>query len=382
MKKQRILISGAGIAGLILAYFLKQKGYTPTIVEKHPTLREGGYKVDIRGVALEVADQMGIREDLFRSNVNLNGSVLVTPKFKHHHFAADILGHTSAQDIEINRWDLVQIIAKAVGEVEIIYNDTITHIDNLVHFEKAPPRAFDIIVGADGIYSNVRRLVFGDDAQFLKQFGIQFCVFPSSNLFDLHRKELAYYNEGKLVAAYSVNQYSYACLAFNSQAPYNPSTIKDQFQKAFRGIGWKIPALLTEMGESSECYYNQIAQVRMPIWSKGNVILIGDAAHAVSGMGTSMCLIDGHMLANALDKAQGNRPQAFQTYEKAIRPFVNRSQKLAESNHSLLTNSSTKGLAILIFFMKLLPKWFIQLLTARGRKRMHRVANSLDLNSI
>ncbi len=156
MKDTRILISGAGIGGFTLAYWLKQRGFSPTIIEKHPCVRGGGYKVDVRGTALEVAKRMGIYQDLIGANVNLLHSKFVFSDHKVFEFKGDLLGHTSQGDIEVNRWDLAQILSKATGKVEIIYNDSISKIDDkMVYFEKADPREFDIVVGADGQYSNV-----------------------------------------------------------------------------------------------------------------------------------------------------------------------------------------------------------------------------------
>src|SRR5437588_74865 len=116
---KRILISGAGIAGFTLAYWLKQRGFSPTIVERHPNARGGGYKVDVRGTALEVMKRMGIYQNLLDANVNLVRSKFVTPHHKIFEFEGDLLGHSSEGEIEINRWDLAQILAEKVGEVEI-----------------------------------------------------------------------------------------------------------------------------------------------------------------------------------------------------------------------------------------------------------------------
>ncbi|MCH9630442.1 MAG: Kynurenine 3-monooxygenase [Chlamydiia bacterium] len=382
VKETKMLISGAGIAGLTLAYWLKQRGYTPTIVEKYPYLREGGYKVDVRGTAIEVAKRMGIYQDLLDGNVNLKSSKIVTPNLKVHEFDGDVLGHCSDDDIEVNRFDLFQILSKAVGEVEIIYDDTITKIDEMVHFEKMEPREFDLVIGADGLYSNVRKLAFGDESKFLRKYGIHFCVFPVNNIFDLEHSEIVYFDKGKFVAAYAAGVHSYACLAFKSEEETLSSDhLKDIFEKQFNDINWEVPQLISQMKSCDDCYFNSIAQVRMPKWTSGRVALVGDAAHAASAMGTSLSMVGAYVLAREIEQANGDFNIAYERYEKSIRDFVVNAQDLAEDNHQLLANGdgSSIKMQIQLFLMRVFPKKFIQFITKRGREQMRSVANGLTL---
>ena len=347
-------------------------------------MREGGYKVDVRGTALQVAKRMGIYHELIKANVNLESSKLVTPSLKVFEFDGDILGHCSKGDIEVNRFDLVQILSKAVGEIEIIYDDSITKIDEKVHFEKMEPREFDLVIGADGLYSNVRKLVFGDDSKFLRRNGIHFCVFPIENIFELDRAEIVYFDKGKFVAAYAVNDYSYACLAFKSQQDVLPSeNLKAIFEKQFSGMNWEVPRLISEMNSNENCYFNSIAQVRMSKWSKGRVALVGDAAHAASGMGTSLCMVGAYVLAREIEGSNGDYNIAFERYEDSIRKFVEDAQDLAESNHQLLSSEgSSMRMMFQLYLMKLLPKKCIQFITKRGRDQMRKVANGLALEEL
>lgn len=383
MKDEKILISGAGIAGFTLAYWLKQRGFSPTIIEKHPLLRGGGYKVDVRGTALEVAKRMGIYQELLDANVNLVSSKFVTSDETVFEFDGDFLGHASEGDIEINRWDLAQILSKKVGEIEIIYGDSITRIDEkMVHFEKSEPREFDIVVGADGQYSNVRRLAFGEDEKFLKRYGIQFCVFPIENIFDLDRCEIVYFDKGKLATAYAVGNHSYACLAFKSKEKMLPiNNLQVVFEKQFEGLHWEIPRLISLMKESDECYFNSIAQVRMPSWSQGRVVLIGDAAHSVQAMGTSLAMVGAYVLAREIEESKGDYTLAFDKYEKNMRKFVESAQDLAEDNQQAFTES-TILMKIQLYLMKILPKKIIQYFTDRGKMKMKEVANGLTLEPI
>lgn len=380
MKDKKILISGAGIAGFTLAYWLKQRGFSPTIIEKHPFLRGGGYKVDVRGTALEVAKRMGVYQELLDTNVNLARSKFASSDGKIFAFDGDILGLSSEGEIEINRWDLAQVLSKKIGAIEVIYGDSITKIDDkMVYFEKMEPREFEIVVGADGQNSNVRRLAFGEDEKFLKRTGIQFCVFPIPNIFALDRCEIVYFDKGKLATAYAVGNHSYACLAFKSEEETLPlNNLQAEFEKQFRGLGWEIPRLVSLMKESNDRYFNSIAQVRMPRWSNGRVALIGDAAHSVQGMGTSLAMVGAYVLAREIEESKGDHTLAFEMYEKTMREYVEASQALAEDNQQAFTESSMR-MKFQLYLMKIIPKKFIQYFTEKKRKQMREVANSLIL---
>lgn len=377
---RHILISGAGIAGFTLTYWLKQRGFFPTIVEKHPYARGGGYKVDIRGTAIEVAKRMGIYQDLLKANVNLVRSKFVTSDHKIFEFDGDILGHSSEGEIEINRWDLARILSNAVGEVEVIYGDSITKIDDKrVYFEKMEPREFDIVIGADGQYSNVRRLAFGEDAQFLKEYGIQFCVFPIPNIFELERCEIVYFDKKKLVTAYAVGKHSYACLAYKSEdQKLLHNDLKAVFESQFQDLSWKVPDLISLMKDSPDCYFNSIVQVRMPYWSKGRVALIGDAVHSVQSMGTSLAMVGPYVLARELERSNGDYALAFDQYEKTMRKHVEAAQDFAETNQQAFTGSSAR-MKFQLYLLKILPKKIIQYFTESGRKQMREIANGLIL---
>ncbi len=378
MKDKRVLISGAGISGFTLAYWLKQRGYCPTIVEKYPHARGGGYKVDVRGTALVVAKRMGIDQDLLDANVNLLRSKFVTSDLNVFEFEGDFLGRSSEGEIEVNRSDLVQILSKKVSDIEIIYGDSITKIDDKrVYFEKMEPREFEIIVGADGQSSQLRRLVFGEDAKFLKRFGIQFCVFPIPNIFELERAEIVYFETGKFATAYAVGTHSYACLAFKSDLEKLENS-KAVFEKQFEGATWEIPRLLSLMKESRDCYFNAIAQVRMPCWSKGRVVLIGDAAHSVQGMGTSLAIVGAYILARELEAADGDHTLAFDRYEKAMRKYVEDAQDLAESLSEGFSASPLR-MKLQLYLMKIMPKKILQYFNDREKKKMKKVANGLTL---
>ncbi|MDX8430430.1 MAG: FAD-dependent monooxygenase [Candidatus Algichlamydia australiensis] len=383
----KILISGAGIAGLTLAYWLKKRGFTPTVVEKHPCLRKGGYKVDVRGAAIEVVKRMGIHQKLLDANVNILHSKFVTSNGKIFEFDGDITGLSSEGEIEVNRWDLSRIISETLDGIEMIFHDAITKIDaeKMVYFEKSSPREFDLVIGADGLRSNVRRLAFGEDSKFLKEYGIHFCIYPIKNIFDLDRTELVYFDKGKLVSAYAVNNNSLAALAYKSEknralSCENPKAV---FEEQFKDLGWEIPWFLNAMKASDNCYFDSLAQVSMPCWSKGRVALVGDAAYAASGasgMGTSMAIVGAYVLAREIELVKGDYRIAYANYEKSIWEYVEKGQKLAESSNRMMTRKSSSILVkSQLYLMKLMPKKFFHFWAKVGRRRMRKVADSISL---
>lgn len=381
MKNKNVLISGAGIAGLTLAYWLKQRGFIPTVIEKHPCLRKGGYKVDVRGAALEVAKRMGIYQTLVDENVNIKRATLITPDLKMFEFESDILGFCSPGDIEVNRYDLCQILSKAVGEIEIIYNDSIIRLDEKVYFEKMEPREFDVVIGADGLHSKVRKLAFGEDSQFLIDNRVRFCVFPISNIFGLNRSEIVYFDKGKFAAAYAVNNHSFACLAFKAEKDkLLDENSKSVFEELFKDLGWEIPRLISAMKESSDCYFGSTSQTRMPIWSRGRVALVGDAAYSAQGIGTSLAIVGAYVLAREMGEANGDYALAFSRYEKSIRKFVEKGQNVSQSNHAILEKGDSSWLIkCQLYVMKILPGQFVRLFTQWGRWRQKKAANAITL---
>ena len=187
--KKKILISGAGVAGLTLAYWLKRYGFAPTLIEKHPCLRTGGYKIDLRGVALEILKRMEIYSAIVENRTAIHHAICIDKAGKQvTEMNADLCGtRLEGIDLEIMRSNLCLIMKEALGDMECYFGDSITHISEsadgvYVEFEKHKACTFDMVIGADGLHSNVRKLVFGDESNFSQEFGVYVSVFsiPSS----------------------------------------------------------------------------------------------------------------------------------------------------------------------------------------------------------
>jgi 2-polyprenyl-6-methoxyphenol hydroxylase-like FAD-dependent oxidoreductase len=170
----RVLVSGAGIAGLTVAYWLRRYGFTPTIVERAPSLLTGGYKIDVRGTALQVLRRMGIHDAVVAASTDMQGALLVDKDGKVvNKMSGDEFGHRVGEDLEIVRGTLCQILMDRISDTEFIFGDSIQAISQSsdsvrVEFTKTSPREFDLAIGADGLHSNVRRIVFGDESGFVR----------------------------------------------------------------------------------------------------------------------------------------------------------------------------------------------------------------------
>jgi 2-polyprenyl-6-methoxyphenol hydroxylase-like FAD-dependent oxidoreductase len=174
----RVLISGAGIAGLTVAYWLRRYGFTPTVVERAPSLLTGGYKIDVRGAALHVLRQMGIYDAVVAAGTDMQGALLVDREGKViNRMSGDAFGHRVGEDVEIVRGTLCQILKEHVGDVELRFDDALQAISQSfdstqVEFTKNGAREFHLVIGADGLHSNVRQIRFGDESRFVRDLGL------------------------------------------------------------------------------------------------------------------------------------------------------------------------------------------------------------------
>ncbi|MFC5830558.1 FAD-dependent monooxygenase [Nonomuraea insulae] len=336
-----ILISGASVAGPALAFWLNRYGHRTTIVERAPSLREGGYSVDFRGEAhLTVLRRMGVLDAIEQAqtnmgamwNVNVDGKKLVA-----------MPGDLFAGDVEILRGDLARILYDATRlSTEYVFDDSIASIDQdrdgvTVGFERGPTRRFDLVVGADGLHSNVRSLAFGPESAFVSHLGLYCAVFTTDNYLGLDHTGHAYNSPGRMVALYSARENTEAKALFWFGSPvldYDRRDVAGQREllaRAFEGVGWEAPELLRRMRRADDFYFDSISQVRLDSWSRGRVVLLGDAAACpspLSGMGTGLAMISAYVLAGEL-AAEPDHRAAFERYEREVRDYATGCQESA-----------------------------------------------------
>jgi 2-polyprenyl-6-methoxyphenol hydroxylase-like FAD-dependent oxidoreductase len=346
MRNRDVLISGAGVAGPALACWLRRAGFSPTVVERAPAPRDGGQAVDIRGAAIEVAARTGILDEVRQARTQTRGMSYVNAAGKRLASMNAAFGVIDEADVEIVRGDLARILYEATrDDVEYIFDDSITgiseHADAVeVTFERAPARAFHLVVGADGLHSNVRAAAFGPEPRFIHHLGLYLAVFTLPNDLGLDRWQLVYAVPGKSVTVTSARDNTEARAIFFFASPrldYDHRDVGKQkaiLADAYAGEGWEVPRLLAGMREARDFYFDSTSQIRMDSWSAGRVALVGDAGYCpspLSGQGTSLALVGAYVLAAELAAADDYRA-AFARYQELMTDFVARNQQIALGN--------------------------------------------------
>ncbi|GII75067.1 hypothetical protein Sru01_00490 [Sphaerisporangium rufum] len=344
-----VLISGASVAGPALAFFLRRHGFAVTVVEHAPAPRPGGQAIDVRGVALTVVERMGILDDVRRHRTRMRGMSMLDGDGRELWRSTEVAlssGRLDGDDVELLREDLCRLVHdRTKDDTEYLFGDSITSLDQdgrgvRVTFERAAARTFDLVVGADGLHSNVRRLAFGPEPEFVHHLGTYLSIFSMANELGL-RDWQTWFDDGDIGGAvYPVRDNSElrVNLGFRAEHPISYDHQDVQAQKRLvaercAGGRWEVPRLLAAMWEAPDFYFDSMAQVRMERWSAGRVTLLGDAGHCaspLSGQGTSMALVGAYVLAAEL--ARAGHQTAFAAYEERMRPWVAGNQALAFSN--------------------------------------------------
>ena len=359
----RILISGASIAGPVLAYWLNRSGLDVTVVERAPALRKtGGHAVDLFRPAMEISERMGV---LPRIEARATGTAVLTV---HRPWASrparvDYLKLEKAMSdrhVEIMRDDLSEIYYDAArDDVEYLFGDQITSItdDGGVTFEHAAPQRFDVVVGADGLHSGVRRLTFGEDVAERFLGGYLAVVSVPKSL--AHGGEMTgYFGPDRVAMVYTADHLDDARAVFifrpKSALDYDHRDVprqKTQLRTAFTGISAEVDTWLDEICRTPTFYFDAITQLEMTSWSRGRVTLVGDAGYcpgpAVGGS-TSLAVYGAYVLACALAQADGDHTAAFAAYECTMMPSVLGSRKLARVNAKTIVPGSRWGVRALV----------------------------------
>jgi 2-polyprenyl-6-methoxyphenol hydroxylase-like FAD-dependent oxidoreductase len=382
MNNKNILISGAGIAGLTLANWLKKFGFNPTIVEQAPKIREGGYAIDFFGSGFDVAEKMQLLPDLERRDLKIQEMAFVDKNNKKHGGldVFKIRKLVNGRFYNLLRSDLSKVIYDHLDKnIEFIFGDTISNIEQKkegvnITFKSGSVRYFDLVIGADGLHSVVRSLVFGSESQFEKYFGYYVSSFTIENYLNSQNNFLSYNVPKKQVSIYSVAKNKLTALFIFTSArklSFDHNDIEKQKQilrSEFNGLPWECPSLLKRLDEPSDFYFDSVSQIQMNQWSKQRVTLVGDACYCpslLSGQGSTLAMVGAYVLAGELKDASGNYEIAFRKYEDQLKSFIEKKQKLAETFAGKLIPKSQFGIWLRNSFENILSssflaKWFVK----------------------
>ena len=360
MNGRTVLISGLGIAGPTLAFWLKIAGFQPTLVEHTPALRSGGYVIDFWGLGYDIAERMGLVEDINRAGYHIQEMRIVNAKGKRiSGFGTNVFVElTGGRYVTIGRGALAQLLFETVKDgTETIFGDEIVALDErhshvAVRFKSGGERQFDLVIGADGLHSAVRRLAFGPQDRFEKRLGYMVAVFEAKDYRPCDENVYVTYNEpGRMVGRVSLRDDKTLILfvfADDGGPPVHDLTEqKSRLHAEFGGSGWECPHILAALDAAPELYIDRVSQIFMPRWSRSRIALVGDAAYCVSlvaGQGSALAMTGAYILAGELAKTGGRHDEAFANYEKILRDFIGRKQQAAERFASAFAPKTRLGL--------------------------------------
>ncbi len=335
-----VVICGAGIAGLTLANRISTFGGDVTLLERAPAPRSQGYMIDFFGPGYDAADAMGLLPAIGEVAYPVDEVGLVDEHGRRRagvpyaQFAKAVQGRLRS----VMRADLEHVLRHNLPKnVDVRFGTTLVGVADhgdavLLTLDDGAQLEADLLVGADGVHSTVRRMVFGAESEFLRYMGFHTAayIFDSPHiraeignrfvLSDTVGRQMGFYalRDGR-VAAFAVHRALDATLPDDARAAVRVS---------YRSIGWLVPEALEQCPASEDIYYDQVAQIEMPSWRKGRVALVGDACFAVSllaGQGASLAVAGAYLLADQLHRAP-TVDRALAEYERLWRPVAEEKQ--------------------------------------------------------
>jgi 2-polyprenyl-6-methoxyphenol hydroxylase-like FAD-dependent oxidoreductase len=371
----RVLISGASVAGPILAYWLSRFGFQPTVVERTEELRigSGGHAVDLFGPDLQIIEWMGALPQVVDAGTHTEIISFVRDGHRPVDVPAEAMSEgVSDRHVEIMRGELAKIIYD-VGRNDIVYvfGNSIRSLEETgqgvnVAFHYGSPQTFDLVIGADGLHSITRRLAFGEEHQFLHFLGGYLAVFTVPNYLDLYQRRLGYGDVGRTAAIYPVRGTSQARVILLWRTPtlhdYDRHDVAAQrrlIRDVYGDIGWEVPRLLTELENADDLYLDSISTIVMDTWTRSRVTLVGDAGYSPGpavGGGTSLAVVGAYVLASELAASRSDHARGLATYEQVLRPAVHHSQKIGPAVMKRLIPRSRMQQWAMAEAIRLLPR--------------------------
>ncbi len=379
-----VLISGAGIAGPNLAWWLLERGHRVTIVEQAPTLRTGGYIIDFWGKGYDLAERMGLIPRLEDVGYHVKAVRFLGKGGRRlGGFNVSVLNRaTNGRFISLPRGELGRALFKAVEDrVEAIFGDEIAGLEQdadgvSVQFEGGTKRRFGLVVGAEGIHSRTRELVFGPEERFERFLGYNFAAYTIDGYPMRDPDVYVMYGEpGRQAARFTLHGSSSLVLLIwrdpeGAPIPRDEAGKKALVREGFAGAGWEVPAFLEGLETAGDLYVDRVSQIRMDRWHEGRIALVGDAAFGPSflaGQGSALAMIGGYVLAGELARAPGDIPAALAAYRQRLMDFMRSKQDAAIGMAPSFVPKTHFGLLVRAIASRLLGiGWFADLVIGRS----------------
>ena len=362
MNAPSVLISGAGIAGPALAFWLKAAGFRPTLVEHAPALRTGGYVIDFWGLGYDVAQHMGLVSEIDCIGYHVREMRIVNARGERiAGLGVNVLRElTGGRFVTVGRSDLSRLLFEKIkNDTEVIFGDEVVDLKQQrecvqVEFKHGKQRQFDLVIGADGLHSTIRRLVFGSQDRFEKQLGYIVAAFEVSGYRPRDDDVYVMYCEPRrMLGRFALNgDRTLFLFVFAANTDARSEILHLAAQKAilrtsFGDLPWETPRILAELDRAEDLYFDRVSQIKMPTWSKGRVALVGDAAFCVSlmaGQGGALAMTAAYVLAGELGKTGQRHEDAFRNYERILRTFIESKQQGAARFASTFVSKTKWGL--------------------------------------
>lgn len=364
----KILVVGAGFAGLSAAYWLGRHGHQVVVIERSPALRDSGAQVDLRPQGVEIVERMGLLDAVKERQVHEVGFEMIDADGE---VKSRMVANTSGRgtesmtaEYEIMRGDMLRLLYDAAREyAEFRFGSMIEHFDQdedqvTVRFADGSSENFDLLVGADGQGSRIRRVILPAGADPYRRAGVHvaYWILPR----EASDGDFAtMYNApgGRLIirrshSATETQIYFFLRDPSPEARAIHRKPVDEQKQfwaQKLRGAGWQTDRFLEGLTSSDNFYSHEIAQIVTDTWHKGRVVLVGDAAHALPpmGWGVTSSLVGSYLLAHELHRHPADLPAAFDAYENTMRPFIASIQPPSLRFFRILLPSSPAGIRIL-----------------------------------
>jgi len=360
----KILISGAGIAGPALAFWLQKAGFAPTLVERAPALRTGGFVIDFWGLGYDLAERMGVADDIGRLSYRIGEMRIVNDRGKRvAGFGIGVLNElTGGRFATLPRSELSRLLYEKIApRTEVIFGDEIVDLEQQtdrvdVRLKHGAARPFDLVIGADGLHSGVRKIAFGSQDDFERPLGYAVAAFEAAGYRPRDENVYVIYSQpGRMLGRVALRDdrtlflFVFAidgdCLPAAADLHAQKATLRERYNTRH----WESAKILDALDGVQELYFDRVSQIKMPSWSNGRVALVGDAAFCVSlmaGQGSALAMTAAYVLAGELAKASGRHREAFANYEALLRNYIAAKQRGAERFSTAFAPKTRWGLSL------------------------------------